>query len=52
MRCDNVPELTSRHFLKWCIERQIELVHIQPGRPMQNGQVEAFTGNCVTSAYA
>lgn len=28
----------------WCIERRIELVHIQPGRPMQNGQVESFHG--------
>ena len=44
IRCDNGPELTSRHFLAWCIERKIELVHIQPGRPMQNGQVESFHG--------
>jgi len=33
IRCDNGPELTSRHFLAWCVERQIELVHIQPGKP-------------------
>jgi putative transposase len=44
IRCDNGPELTSRHFLAWCMERQIELVHIQPGRPMQNGRVESFHG--------
>jgi len=44
IRCDNGPELTSRHFLAWCIERGIELVHIQPGRPMQNGHVESFHG--------
>ena len=44
IRCDNGPELTSRHFLAWCIERKIDLVHIQPGRPMQNGQVESFHG--------
>lgn len=42
--CDNGPELTSRHFLAWCIERKINMVHIQPGRPMQNGHVESFTG--------
>ena len=30
IRCDNGPELTSRHFLAWCVERKIELVHIQP----------------------
>ena len=44
IRCDNGPELTSRHFLAWCIERKIELMHIQPGRPMQNGHVESFHG--------
>ena len=44
IRCDNGPELTSRHFLAWCVERGIELVHIQPGWPMQNGHVESFTG--------
>jgi len=44
IRCDNGPELTSRHFLAWCIERKIDLVHIQPGRPMQNGHVESFHG--------
>ena len=44
IRCDNGPELTSRHFLAWCIERKIELMHIQPGRPMQNGRVESFHG--------
>ena len=44
IRCDNGPELTLRHFLAWCIERKIELVHIQPGRPMQSGHVESFHG--------
>lgn len=44
IRCDNGPELTSRHFLAWCVDRQIELVHIQPGKPMQNGRVESFHG--------
>ncbi len=44
IRCDNGPELTSRHFLAWCVERQIELVHIQPGKPTQNPHVESFHG--------
>jgi putative transposase len=44
IRCDNGPELTSRYFLAWCIERKIELIHIQPGRPMQNGRIESFNG--------
>jgi putative transposase len=44
MRCDNGPEFTSRHILAWCEERKIQLIHIQPGRPMQNGRVESFNG--------
>lgn len=42
IRCDNGPELTSRHFLNWCEEQKIQLIHIQPGKPMQNGHVESF----------
>jgi putative transposase len=45
IRCDNEPELTSRHFLAWAIERKIELVHIQPGKPTQNARVESFHGH-------
>jgi putative transposase len=41
---DNGPELTSRHFLAWCMERKIAMHHIQPGKPMQNGHVESFNG--------
>jgi putative transposase len=44
IRCDNGPELTSRHFLAWALEWKIDLRHIQPGRPMQNGHVESFHG--------
>jgi putative transposase len=44
IRCDNGPELTSRHFLAWALEWKIELRHIQPGRPTQNGHVESFHG--------
>ncbi len=44
IRCDNGPELTSRHFLAWCTGRRIELLHIQPGRPMQNGRLESLNG--------
>jgi hypothetical protein len=38
------PEFTSRHFIAWCEQRGITLVHIEPGRPMQNGYVESFNG--------
>jgi putative transposase len=44
LRMDNGPELTSRHFLAWCIERKIATNYIQPGRPMQNGHIESFNG--------
>ena len=43
IRCDNGLELTSRHFLAWCIENKIELVHIQPGKPTQNAHVEKLS---------
>ena len=55
IRCDNGPELTSRHFLVWCVERKIELVHIQPGKPTQNARVESFHGRlrdeCLTVSW-
>jgi len=44
IRCDNGPELTSRHMLAWCVERQIELNNIQAGKPTQNGRMESFNG--------
>ena len=44
LRCDNGPEFTSRHFPAWSEEQGIRLLHIQPGRPMQNGHVESFNG--------
>jgi len=44
IRCDNGPEITSRHFLAWCVERRIDIVHIQPGKPTQNAHVESFNG--------
>lgn len=44
IRCENGAELTSRHFLRWCEERQIRLVFIEPGRPTQNGHVASFNG--------
>ena len=44
IRCDNGSELTSRHFLAWCLERKIDLVQIEPGKPTQNGRLESFNG--------
>ena len=44
VRSDNGPEFTSRRMLAWSQDWKVGLVHIQPGRPMQNGHVESFHG--------
>jgi transposase InsO family protein len=44
LRSDNGPEFTSRRILGWAEDWKIGQVHIQPGRPMQNGHVESFHG--------
>jgi putative transposase len=42
IRCDNGPEISSRHFLAWAIESKIDVVHIRPGKPTENAYVESF----------
>jgi putative transposase len=44
VRSDNGPEFTSRRMRAWSEDSKVGLVHIQPGRPMQNGHVESFHG--------
>jgi putative transposase len=44
IRTDNGPEFTSRCFIAWCLDRRIELVHIRPGKPVENAHVESFHG--------
>jgi putative transposase len=44
LRSDNGPEVSSRHYLAWCVEQNISPIHIQPGKPTQNGHVESFHG--------
>lgn len=44
LRMDNGSEMTSRQFLAWCTEKKIEMVHIQPGKPVQNAHSESFNG--------
>ena len=44
IRSDSGPEVSSRHFLAWCIEKRIDAVHIQPGKPTQNAHIESFNG--------
>jgi putative transposase len=44
IRSDNGPEMTSRACLAWGMERGIELVHIRPGKPVENAHIESFYG--------
>ena len=44
IRCDNGPEISSRHFLAWAIDHRIDVLHIRPGRPTENAYVESFHG--------
>ncbi|HSU58866.1 MAG TPA: DDE-type integrase/transposase/recombinase [Bryobacteraceae bacterium] len=37
IRCDNGPELTSRHFLSWCEERKIQLILVPAARIHERG---------------
>jgi putative transposase len=41
---DSRPEFTSRRMLAWAEDHSVALVHIQSGRPMQNGHVESSHG--------
>jgi putative transposase len=44
IRADNGPELVSKRVLEWITASGIEMAHIDPGKPWQNGTDERFNG--------
>jgi putative transposase len=53
IRCDNGGEFTSRAFDHWAYWNKIALVFSRPGKPTDNGLIEAFNGTlrreCLTT---
>ena len=41
---DNGPEFVSRVLDQWAYARNVKLLHIQPGKPVQNAFIESFNG--------
>ena len=44
LRSDNGPEFISRAILKWASQHELDIAHIDPGKPWQNGTDESFNG--------
>ena len=42
IRIDNGPELTSQTLTEWAAARDITLIYLQPGKPVQNDFIERF----------
>lgn len=45
IRVDKRPELISTNLLNYCTNNGVELCHIQPGKPQQNGFIERFNAS-------
>ena len=44
LRMDNGPEFIADALAAWAAEMDVELLHIEPGSPWQNGVVESLNG--------
>lgn len=44
LRIDNGPEFTAQALDTWAYQNAVQLLFIQPGKPMQNGYIESFNG--------
>lgn len=44
LRSDHGPEFVSAILLEWAVERGLRNLHIEPGKPWQNGANESFNG--------
>lgn len=42
LRMDNGPEFISSKLAAWCQQHQVQMLHIQPGKPNQNAYIERF----------
>jgi putative transposase len=42
LRMDNGPELISSQLAAWCQRNNVEMIHIEPGKPNQNAYIERF----------
>ncbi|PJI76678.1 putative transposase, partial [Polynucleobacter brandtiae] len=44
LRSDNGPEFISTILLEWAVAKGLHNLHIEPGKPWQNGTNESFNG--------
>ena len=42
IRVDNGPEFISKKLESWAQQNNVQIQHIQPGKPAQNGYIERF----------